>query len=40
MLQALRGVDTFYAVGAVFKLWAKDPKKEIYDVNLAGTKYC
>ena len=31
MIQALRGVDTFYAVGAVFKLWAKNPQKEIYD---------
>ena len=38
MLQALRGVDTFYAVGAVFKLWAKDPQKEIYDVNMNGCK--
>lgn len=35
---ALQGVETFYAVGAAFKLWAKDPKKEIYDVNLTGTK--
>jgi dihydroflavonol-4-reductase len=34
----LQGVETFYAVGAAFKLWAKDPKKEIYDVNLDGTK--
>lgn len=36
--KALQGVETFYAVGAAFKLWAKDPKKEIYDVNLSGTK--
>lgn len=35
---ALQGVDTFYAVGAAFKLWAKDPKKEIYDVNMQGTR--
>jgi dihydroflavonol-4-reductase len=35
---ALRGVDTFYAVGASFKLWAKDPRKEIYDVNMQGTR--
>jgi dihydroflavonol-4-reductase len=34
---ALQDVETFYAVGAAFKLWAKDPKKEIYDVNLSGT---
>ncbi|RZL61695.1 MAG: NAD-dependent epimerase/dehydratase family protein, partial [Pedobacter sp.] len=38
LVNALKGVETFYAVGAVFKLWAKDPKKEIYDVNLEGTK--
>lgn len=36
--KALQGVDTFYAVGAAFKLWAKDPKKEIYDVNMQGTR--
>jgi dihydroflavonol-4-reductase len=35
--KAMQGVETFYAVGAAFKLWAKDPKKEIYDVNLLGT---
>lgn len=35
---ALQGVEVFYAVGAAFKLWAKDPEKEIYDVNLRGTK--
>jgi dihydroflavonol-4-reductase len=38
LLKALQGVETFYAVGAAFKLWAKDPQKEIYDVNLQGTK--
>lgn len=38
MIQALRGVDTSYAVGAVFKLWAKNPQKEIYDVNMEGCK--
>lgn len=37
-IRALEGVDTFYAVGAAFKLWAKDPKKEIYDVNMQGTR--
>lgn len=36
-VKALQGVETFYAVGASFKLWAKDPKKEIYDVNISGT---
>lgn len=38
LINALQGVEVFYAVGAVFKLWAKDPKKEIYDINLQGTK--
>lgn len=37
-VKALQGVETFYAVGAAFKLWAKDPKKEIYDVNMEGTR--
>ncbi len=39
LINALQGVDTFYAVGAVFKLWAKDPKREIYDTNILGTKH-
>lgn len=38
MVQALRSVETLYVVGAVFKLWAKDPQKEIYDVNMDGCK--
>jgi len=37
-VKALQGVETFYAVGASFKLWAKDPEKEIYEVNLEGTR--
>jgi dihydroflavonol-4-reductase len=37
LVKALQGVETFYAVGAAFKLWAKDPQKEIYDVNIKGT---
>ncbi|WP_316821904.1 NAD-dependent epimerase/dehydratase family protein [Pedobacter gandavensis] len=37
-VKALQGVDTFYAVGASFKIWAKDPIKEIYDVNVQGTR--
>ncbi|WP_297332946.1 NAD-dependent epimerase/dehydratase family protein [Flavobacterium sp.] len=39
MVRALQDVHTFYAVGAVFKLWAKNPKEEIYDVNVQGTRY-
>ncbi len=38
LLKALEGVETFYAVGAVFKLWAKNPQKDIYEVNLEGTR--
>ncbi|SDT60269.1 dihydroflavonol-4-reductase [Mucilaginibacter mallensis] len=38
LIKALQGVETFYAVGAAFKLWAKDPQKEIYDVNIQGTR--
>lgn len=37
-VKALQGVHTFYAVGASFKLWAKNPEKEIYDVNMNGTR--
>ena len=36
MIKVLHNVEIFYAVGAVFKLWAKDPQKEIYDVNIKG----
>ncbi|KAI9436389.1 3-beta hydroxysteroid dehydrogenase/isomerase [Russula earlei] len=38
LVKALEGVEVFYAVGAVFKLWAKDPAKEIYEVNMEGTR--
>ncbi|MGY0035545.1 NAD-dependent epimerase/dehydratase family protein [Pedobacter sp. NJ-S-72] len=38
LISAMQNVEVVYAVGAAFKLWAKDPKKEIYDVNLRGTK--
>jgi dihydroflavonol-4-reductase len=38
LVNALQGVETFYAVGAVFKLWAKNPQKEIYEVNMLGIK--
>ncbi|HCX23177.1 MAG: dihydrokaempferol 4-reductase [Flammeovirgaceae bacterium] len=36
LTHALEGVETFYSVGAAFKLWAKDPKREIYQVNMHG----
>ncbi|BDS12630.1 NAD-dependent epimerase/dehydratase family protein [Aureispira anguillae] len=34
---AFKGVKRIYAVGAAFKMWAKNPKKEIYDNNVIGT---
>ncbi len=38
MIKAFKGITNLYAVGASFKMWAKKPKKEIYDVNVNGTK--
>jgi len=38
LILAMQDVEVVYAVGAAFKLWAKDPVKEIYDVNLQGTR--
>jgi dihydroflavonol-4-reductase len=31
--------QTVYLVGAVFKHWARDPVKEIYDANMAATRH-
>ena len=36
LVRAMNNIDTLYAVGAAFKLWAKDPVKEIYNVNMQG----
>jgi len=38
MVKALEGIEVFYAVGAVFKLWARNPQKEIYENNLEGVR--
>lgn len=38
LIKALQGVEVCYAVGAVFKLWAKNPEAEIYQPNLQGTR--
>lgn len=35
---AFKGVTNLYAVGANFSMWAKNPKVEIYDNNVLGTK--
>lgn len=32
------GALTVYLAGAVFKHWARDPRKEIYDANMAATR--
>lgn len=37
MIKAFKGVHNLYAVGAAFKMWAKNPKTEIYEVNVQGT---
>ncbi|MGH1335171.1 MAG: NAD-dependent epimerase/dehydratase family protein [Aureispira sp.] len=37
MESAFKGVDKLYAVGASFKMWSKNPKKDIYDNNVLGT---
>lgn len=36
MIKAMNGVSIVFAVAAVFKLWAKHPKEEIYDTNMKG----
>ena len=38
LLKALEGVDILYQVAAVFKLWTKDPEKDIYEANVLATK--
>ncbi len=35
--KAFKGVTNLYAVGANFSMWAKNPKKEIYENNVQGT---
>ena len=37
LLAAFRGIKNVYAVGAAFKMWSKNPKKDIYDNNVRGT---
>jgi dihydroflavonol-4-reductase len=38
LVKAMAGVGVLYQVGAVFKHWAKDPEREIYQANLQGTR--
>ncbi len=37
LIKAFTGITNLYAVGAAFKMWAKNPKTEIYDNNVKGT---
>lgn len=38
LVKAFSGVDTLYQVGAVFKHWASNPKKDIYEANMIATR--
>ncbi len=38
MLTAFKKVDNIYAVAASFKMWSKNPKKDIYQNNVEGTR--
>jgi dihydroflavonol-4-reductase len=38
LLEALVGVDVLYQVAAVFKLWTKNPEKDIYEANMTAAK--
>lgn len=38
LVKALQGVDILYQVAAVFKLWTKDPERDIYEANMLATK--
>ncbi len=38
LLSAFEGVKNLYAVGAAFKMWSENPKTEIYDNNVTGTR--
>ncbi|MEM7654739.1 MAG: NAD-dependent epimerase/dehydratase family protein [Bacteroidota bacterium] len=39
MLHAFEGITHLYAVGAAFRMWAKNPQTEIYEVNVQGTQH-
>ena len=38
LAKGMVGVNVLYQVGAVFKHWAKNPEREIYQANLQGTR--
>ena len=35
--KAMEGIDILYQVAAAYKMWAKDPQKDIIDMNIRGT---
>ncbi|MCW3463162.1 NAD-dependent epimerase/dehydratase family protein [Chitinophaga nivalis] len=38
LLKALQGIDTLYQVAAVYELWTKNPKKDVYQANMTATR--
>jgi dihydroflavonol-4-reductase len=38
LVKALANVDVLYQVGAVFKHWAHNPQRDIYDANMLATR--
>lgn len=38
LLEAFKHADVLYHTAAVFKHWAKNPQREIYDANMIGTR--
>ena len=38
LARAMQGVSVLYQVGAVFKHWAREPEREIYQANMQGTR--
>jgi len=38
LVKALNGVDVIYQVGAVFKHWAPNPERDIYEANMLATR--
>ncbi len=38
MVEAFKNVTNVYAVAASFKMWSKNPKEDIYDTNVQGTR--
>jgi dihydroflavonol-4-reductase len=38
LLKALEGVDILYQVAAIYKLWTKNPEKDIYQANMMATR--